>query len=86
MHRQGLQIEDDMAIRKSEEYEVGGDKMGIERLKAPFDGDQGPEGVVASYMDEIFFIFFSVALRPNAGHSHLILEVSRSHTTTHHSR
>ena len=75
-----------MAIRKSEEYEVGGDKMGIERLKAPFDGDQGPEGVVASYMDEIFFIFFSVALRPNAGHSHLILEVSRSHTTTHHSR
>jgi len=31
-------------------------------------------------------IFFSVALRPNAGHGLLILEVSRSHTTTHHSR
>jgi len=31
-------------------------------------------------------IFFSVALRPNAAHGLLILEVSRSHTTTHHSR
>jgi hypothetical protein len=30
--------------------------------------------------------FFAVALRPNAGHGLLILEVSRSHTTTHHSR
>ena len=30
--------------------------------------------------------FFPVALRPNAGHGILILEVSRSHTTTHHSR
>jgi len=31
--------------------------------------------------------FFSpVALRPNAGHGLLILEVSISHTTTHHSR
>ena len=27
-----------------------------------------------------------VALRPHAGHGLLILEVSRSHTTTHHSR
>ena len=32
------------------------------------------------------YIFFTVALRPNAGHGLLILEVSRSHTTTHHSR
>jgi len=32
------------------------------------------------------FTFFSVALRPNAGHGLLILDVSRSHTTTHHSR
>jgi hypothetical protein len=32
------------------------------------------------------YILFSVALRPNAGHGLLILEVSRSHTTTHHSR
>jgi hypothetical protein len=31
-------------------------------------------------------IFFPMALRPNAGHGLLILEVSRSHTTTHHSR
>ena len=30
--------------------------------------------------------FFSVALRPNADHGLLSLEVSRSHTTTHHSR
>jgi len=30
--------------------------------------------------------FFSVALRPNVGHGLLILEVSRSHTTTHRSR
>jgi len=34
----------------------------------------------------LFFFFFPVALRPNAGHGLLILEVSRSHTTTHHSR
>ena len=27
-----------------------------------------------------------VALRPNAGHGLLILEVPRLHTTTHHSR
>jgi len=27
-----------------------------------------------------------VALRPNAGHGLLILEISRSHATTHHSR
>jgi hypothetical protein len=32
------------------------------------------------------FFYFAVALRPNAGHGLLILEVSRSHTTTHHSR
>ena len=30
--------------------------------------------------------FFAVALRPNAGHGLLILEVARSHTTTHHNR
>ena len=30
--------------------------------------------------------FFPVALRPNECHEFLILEVSRSHTTTHHSR
>jgi len=31
-------------------------------------------------------LFLCVALRPNAGHGLLILDVSRSHTTTHHSR
>ena len=30
--------------------------------------------------------FFLVALQPNASHGLLIHEVSRSHTTTHHSR
>jgi len=30
--------------------------------------------------------FFPVALRPNAGHGLLILEVSRLHTMTRHSR
>ena len=33
-----------------------------------------------------FISFFSVALRPNAGHGLLILDVSRSHTTTYNSR
>jgi len=30
--------------------------------------------------------FFFVALRLNAGHGRLILEISRSHTTTHRNR
>ena len=33
-----------------------------------------------------FFFYFAVALRPNAGHGLLILDVSSSHSTTHHSR
>ena len=33
-----------------------------------------------------YIIFFSVVLRPNAGHGLLNVEVSRSHTTTHHNR
>ena len=37
-------------------------------------------------MLHICFGSFSVAPRPNAGHGLLILEVSRSHTTTHHIR
>jgi len=41
----------------------------------------GEFGVVLPYIN-----FFPLALRPNAGHGLLILEVSRSHTTTHHSR
>jgi hypothetical protein len=31
-------------------------------------------------------VFFSMALRPNSGHGLLLIEVSRSHTTTYHSR
>jgi preprotein translocase subunit SecG len=34
----------------------------------------------------IIIIIVVVALQPNAGHGLLIHEVSRSHTTTHHSR
>ena len=37
-----------------------------------------------SYLFTFFFV--AVALRPNAGHGLLILEVSRSHTKTHRSR
>jgi hypothetical protein len=33
-----------------------------------------------------FFFVLAVVLRPNAGHGLLILDVSRSNTTTHHSR
>ena len=32
------------------------------------------------------YIYFFLALRPNAGHGLFILDVSRSNTTTHHSR
>ena len=42
---------------------------------------------VASLPTDYFpiVLFFSVALWPNAGHRHLILEVYRSQTTAHHS-
>ena len=41
----------------------------------------------AYYKDIIrIILFFSVALRPNSVHGLLIFEVSRSHTTMHHSR
>jgi len=43
-----------------------------------------------TYSDFFFLIYnlqtFFVVLRPNSGNGLLILEVSRSHTTTHHSR
>jgi len=39
-----------------------------------------------SWMQLLLHFFSAVALRPNAGHGLLILEVSRSHITTHHSR
>jgi len=38
------------------------------------------------YIYIYIYIPISVALLPNAGHDLLILEVTRSHTTTHHSR
>ena len=34
----------------------------------------------------LIVVFFLLALRPNADHGLLIFEVSRSRTTTHHSR
>ena len=37
-------------------------------------------------MKDVHFVYLSVALRPKAGDEPLILEVSRSHTTTHRSR
>jgi len=36
-------------------------------------------------IDLLWPSFFAVALRPNPGHGLLILEISRSHTTTYHS-
>ena len=43
---------------------------------------------VGGLISELKYVagFFFVALQPNAGHGLLILEFSRSHTTTHHSR
>jgi len=43
---------------------------------------------VGSHIVYIFYFlfFFAVTLRPNVGHGLLILDVSRSHTTTHHSQ
>jgi hypothetical protein len=50
----------------------------------------GAEAYVLHNIDAVLVIskdfFFSMALRPNQGHGLLILEVSRSHTTTCHSR
>jgi hypothetical protein len=46
---------------------------------------QSPVMFLVSSFFFIYF-FFVVALRPIAGHGLLILEVSRSYTTTHHSR
>jgi hypothetical protein len=45
-------------------------------------------GIESRILDHqrIVFFFCAVVLRPNAGQSLLIPEVSRSHTTTHHSR
>jgi len=43
-------------------------------------------GHKSTYIYIYISFFFFVVLRPNAGHGLLILEVSRSHTTTHHSR
>ena len=40
-------------------------------------------GIFVAHHQEVYFF---VALRPNAVHDLLIFEVSRSHTTTHHSR
>jgi len=65
----------------------------------PSSGSHYNKGVQAYLLISVFFIFinsiktldvkiqfFSVALRSNAGHCLLIQEVSRSHTTTQHSR
>jgi hypothetical protein len=36
---------------RSYEYEVKGDKLGIEKNGASSEGDQGPEGTVAPQME-----------------------------------
>ena len=46
----------------------------------------GTDGYSAHQVLVITFFSPPVALRPNAGYDLLILEVSRSHTTTHHNR
>jgi hypothetical protein len=40
----------------------------------------------SEFTNSYIFFVFAVALRPKAGHGLLILDVSRSHTATHHSR
>jgi hypothetical protein len=52
------------------------------------DGKMYPAKKHASIFPAAFFFGGGgcVALRPNAGHGLLILDVSRSHTTTDHSR
>jgi len=42
--------------------------------------------LISSHSFLLSLFFFPVALRPKAGQGLLILEVPRSHTTTHHSR
>ena len=41
--------------------------------------------ITAHYFCTFILILFSVLLQPNASHCFLVLEVSRSHTMTHHS-
>ena len=53
--------------------------MGMEKVRWDREG-------VLREKDYVFLFFFPVALRHNASHGLLILEVSRSHTTMHHSR
>jgi len=38
------------------------------------------------FVQAYLFVYFAVALRPNAGHGLFVLEISRSHTTTHNIR
>jgi hypothetical protein len=57
-----------------------------EHLKNAYDAIFGlPHGKKFGIRQKWDF-FPPVALQPNAGHGLLILEVSGSHTTTHHSR
>ena len=77
------------ALRKMISGSIGGRKGGEE--------EEEEEGAIPLHSSYIFntvlltvniklLYFFPVALRPNEGHGLLILEVSRSHTATHHSR
>ena len=48
--------------------------------------ETGVLSIIPAQICLLFYSFFPVALRSNAGHGLLILEVSKSHKTTHHSR
>ena len=59
--------------------------VSVQAIKA-YRGSRGITPLILNPVTGRSHFFFAVALRPNAGHGLLILEVSRSHTTTHHSR
>jgi len=58
------------------------------RILGVLDGIQFGNLPTSDCYNQLLVIFGPplVVLRPNAGHGLLILEVSISHTTTHHSR
>ena len=66
----------------------GGEKSATETGFSPeFFGSLHVSIIPPCYINmSVYFLFFPVILWANGGHGLLILAVSRSHTTTHHSR
>jgi hypothetical protein len=56
------------------------------RSRRAMCGSLKPKRIRIHIHNQFDMFHFFVALRPNAGHGFLIFKVSRSHTTTHHSR